>query len=339
MSSPLPPLNGSGVPIHVRDDMQALRDALDAQIPQKRNTLPNLLIATWNIREFGSLTERWTVPRTSNLSPKRDWRGLWAIIEIISRFDVVAVQEVTGDLRALRTLLKTLGDHWQVILTDVTAGADAGAERLAFIFDSRRVQLSGLACELVVPREWLEEGVSENALRQQFARTPYAVGFRSGHQTFVLVTLHVDYGSSSTDRVPELRTIARWMADWARRTTQWEQNFLVLGDFNIDRRGDPLYDAFTSTGLVPAPPHVDLPRTIFSDDEPGPKDKYYDQIAWFTDAERALINMGLRGGSTFDFRPHCYTELGLTRSQLSFRLSDHFPLWIEFELEGDAPPS
>ena len=334
MSDPLPRLNAPDTPIHVRGDLESLRQALDATLPRKRDTVRNLLIATWNIREFGGLSERWTVSKTGTESPKRDWRGLWAITEIVSRFDVVAVQEATGDLKALRTLLKTLGDGWNLIMTDVTAGAAAGGERLAFLFDSRRVELSGLACELVVPREWLDE-VESDALRRQFARTPYAVGFRAGSETFVLVTLHVDYGSSPADRVPELRAIARWMESWARRTTQWEQNFLVLGDFNIDRSGDPLYDAFTSTGLAPAPAHVNLPRTIFSGSEPGPKDKYYDQIAWFADPGRALINMTPKGGGIFDFRPHCYSEVGLTNLQLSFRLSDHFPLWIEFEV---GPP-
>ena len=35
------------------------------------------------------------------------------------------------------------------------------------------------------------------------ARTPYAVGFRSGKETFILVTLHVLYGESEEERVPE----------------------------------------------------------------------------------------------------------------------------------------
>lgn len=79
---------------------------------------------------------------------------------------------------------------------------------MAFIFDRRRAELSGLACELVVPEEWLTE-VGSDALRRQFARTPYAVSFRSGQQTFILVTLHVDYGNSSSERIPELNSIAR----------------------------------------------------------------------------------------------------------------------------------
>jgi len=33
-----------------------------------------------------------------------------------------------------------------------------------------------------------------------------------------------------------------------------------------------------------------------------------------------------------DFQPHVYTDENLTRTSVSFRLSDHLPLWVEFEL-------
>jgi hypothetical protein len=57
-----------------------------------------------------------------------------------------------GNLGALRHLLKVLGDDWGFILTDVTLGPAGNDERQAFLFDTRRVKLSGLACELVVWR-------------------------------------------------------------------------------------------------------------------------------------------------------------------------------------------
>jgi hypothetical protein len=33
-----------------------------------------------------------------------------------------------------------------------------------------------------------------------------------------------------------------------------------------------------------------------------------------------------------DFLPHVYTDTGLTRSEISWRVSDHYPLWTEFML-------
>jgi hypothetical protein len=60
------------------------------------------------------------------------------IASVIRRFDVVAVQEARGNLRALRHLLKVLGDDWAFILTDVTWRKEGNGERLAFLFDTRR---------------------------------------------------------------------------------------------------------------------------------------------------------------------------------------------------------
>lgn len=64
-------------------------------------------------------------------------------------------------------------------MTDVNKGTAGNNEHMEFVFDRRRVELSGLACELVVPEEWLTKAGSDT-LRRQFARTPYAVSFRSG---------------------------------------------------------------------------------------------------------------------------------------------------------------
>ncbi len=39
----------------------------------------------------------------------------------------------------------------------------------------------------------------------------------------------------------------------------------------------------------------------------------------------------VRGGG-FDFMPHIYVDADLSKSSTSFRVSDHYPLWAEFEL-------
>lgn len=312
----------------IQNELEALNSSLDQVIPKKLIG-QNLLIATWNIRSFASLTRKWTA--SENDSPKRDLRGLRAICDILSRFDVVAIQEVKGDLRALRDTMKFLGERWSFMMTDITLGDAGNAERMAFVFDSSRVKPSGLACELVVPPEWLTE-IPENALRRQFARTPYAVSFKAGKTTFILVTLHVDYGDSTEDRKGELKAIARWMKAWAERETKWHHNLLTLGDFNIERRGDDLWEAFTSTGLsVPAELHA-VPKSIF-DDESDPNDKFYDQIAWFTlESGSIALDMDYQTGGYFDFLPFVYTDFNLTKNSISYRISDHYPLWAEFRI-------
>jgi endonuclease/exonuclease/phosphatase family metal-dependent hydrolase len=306
-------------PAVVEERLSVLSAALDEAIPA-RMLDRNLLIATWNIRAFGDLTEEWQAGSTD--SPKRDLTSLLCIAEILGRFDVVAVQEVRGNLKCLRDALKVLGPDWGVILTDVTKGDRGNDERLAFLFDTRRVKPSGLACELVLP----DADPAATAVRQ-FARTPYAVSFASGGETFILITLHVIYGTEPADRIGELTAIAQWLADWAATEQSWGHNLLALGDFNIDRAGDPLYDAFTSTGLSPPTELNEVPRTIF--DQPG-GGHFYDQIAWFAGSggvpALSLRYTGNAGG--FDFVPQLMTSL--TKTELSWRISDHYPLWAEF---------
>jgi endonuclease/exonuclease/phosphatase family metal-dependent hydrolase len=314
-------------PEEVVADLARLRSALDEDLPAKALDR-NLLIATWNVRAFGDLTEKWE--SSEDDTPKRDLHSLLSIAEIVSRFDVVALQEARENLKALRHLLKVLGPNWGLNLTDVTEGAPGNGERMAFLFDTRRVVPSGLACEIVVPEERLG-AIGTGALDRQFARTPYAVSFRSGAKTFVLVTLHVLYGEDEEERLPELRAIAEWLAGWARDINGWDHNLIALGDFNIDRRGDALHDAFVSTGLDIPQDLQEVPRTIFADPDKPHLDKFYDQIAWFS-GRNGLPALSLRysRGGFFDFTKAALTTRGLTKAQLSWRISDHYPLWAEF---------
>jgi endonuclease/exonuclease/phosphatase family metal-dependent hydrolase len=281
-------------------------------------------VGTWNLRALGGLTEKWR--SEDDDEPIRDLFDVRCIAEVISRFDVVAIQEIRGNLTALQTLLSALGPNWATIMTDVTRGKAGNNERMAFAFDLRRARPSGLAGELVVA---IETGTSVTAsgLDRQFARTPYAVSFAADRVQLTLVTLHVLFGEE-TDRAAELREIAAWLARWAGEERHWNQNLIALGDFNIDRRGDPLFDAFTSSGIEPAAQLNEVPRTIFGD--PGEK-KFYDQIAWFTDEERGpMLTLQPSSAGSFDFVPLLQGDF--SKTTLSWKVSDHYPLWVEFSV-------
>ena len=235
-------------PAEVEAMLARLANALDRAdgVPARRPD--NLLIGTWNIRAFGGLTGKWRAGAKD--SPLRNLADVCAIAEIVSRFDVVAVQETRDNLTALRTMMARLGEHWAFIVTDVGIGRKANGERLAYVYDRGRVTASGLAGELVVPAEGLE-GHGRTVLKRQFARSPYAVSFGVGSQAFTLVTLHVLYGDDASERTGELGAIGRWLAERAKSGTDFNHNMIALGDFNIDRKDDALYRAFTSTGLRP----------------------------------------------------------------------------------------
>lgn len=312
-------------PKEIQINVDQLANDLDTKIPAKKLD-KNLLIGTWNIRAFGNLTRKWE--SAENDSPKRDLHSILCITEIVKRFDVIALQEVKANIRALRDTLKLLGSNWSLILTDVNKGDSGNGERMAYLFDTRRVQLSGLACELVIPNEWTK-GISQYALDEQFVRTPYAVSFRSNDKTFILVTLHIKYGKKSKERIKELKGIAQWLSDWASDINAYDQNLIALGDFNIDARGDLLDDTFLSEGLY-VPPQLQNPevtRSIFDET------KYYDQIAWFNNNQKVPdLSMAFEDGGNYDFVPFALANRKLSKQSLSYLMSDHYPLWAEFKL-------
>jgi hypothetical protein len=303
-------------PIPVVEDIARLRRRIKVSGLPDKLTDYNLLIGTWNIKAFGRVYEEWG---ENPESPKRNLRAMAIIAEIIRRFDVIAIQEVKQDTSGIRMLLDDFfGPNWGLILSDVTAGPEGNLERLAFIYDKRRVQPSGLAGEIVLPPT--ERG--EPA--QQFARTPYIVGFQSGGERFVLLTAHIRYGDVPEERLPELTALAQYVAAEIRNRAKIadgeESNLIVLGDFNIDRRGDnPLFQAFVSTGLF-VPSQLSGLETTY-----GTEPKFYDQIAWFMGDLR--LNFNERAG-VINFAGAVYKELSLM--QTSYRVSDHFPLWVEF---------
>ena len=220
------------LPAEVLENLEILCADLDEKIPSKELDR-NLLIASWNIRGFGNLTRKWWSEEKD--SPRRDLHSIYCIAEILSRFDVIAIQEVKANLRALRDTLKLLGDHWSMILTDTNKSDSGNDERMAYLFDTRRVNLSGLAGEIVIPNEWVND--PEKVIREQFVRSPYAVSFRSNDKTFILVTVHIKYGKKAEDRETEIHGIAKWLSEWASDVNAYDQNLIVLGDFNIEKRG------------------------------------------------------------------------------------------------------
>ncbi|MDX6690885.1 MAG: hypothetical protein QOG15_2342 [Solirubrobacteraceae bacterium] len=306
-------------------DVERLRAVLK-DVPAKQIDR-NLLIATWNLREFGQLSQVWEQPQGQ--TPFRDLRAIRCIGEIVARFDVIGIQEVQQDISALQALMKWLGPDWGLIMTDVTRGAKAGGERLAFVFDTRRVQPSGLAGELVLSAEQLS-GKDPGAIREQFARTPYAVAFRSHGLTFILTTVHIVWGAGAKQRTPEIGAIADWLKDWSSGIDANGHDLFVLGDFNIDREGDANYEALIRTGLR-TPPELDkVARTVTSED--GDHGTFYDQVAWFP--KRLKLRYTSRAGRV-KWKGQILTEID--PNETTFRISDHYPLWTEFAVSETDP--
>jgi endonuclease/exonuclease/phosphatase family metal-dependent hydrolase len=286
------------------DGLLKLKQQLcDDGVPAK-NVDDTLLLGTWNIREFDS-----------GKYGARCAESYYYIAEVISHFDLVAVQEVRGDLEALERLLGLLGRWWKYIVTDVTLGTAGNDERLAFLYDSRKVAFDGLAGELVLP------STSKNPVLQ-FARSPFICGFKAGWTHFKLCTVHIYYGTSTpvdARRVAEIRDLAQTLAAIARggkrelrssvgerpQTRRLEaENLILLGDFNVFNRADATFTELTRAGFT-VPPELqahagsDLKST-----------KHYDQIAFM--ARPGRFGTSGRAG-VFDFQKSVFGRDQLDR--------------------------
>jgi endonuclease/exonuclease/phosphatase family metal-dependent hydrolase len=140
-------------------------------------------------------------------------------------------------------------------------------------------------------------------------------------------------GGGTAERIQELRAIAAWLDEWRHSRHAWDRHLIALGDFQIDRLDSPVHQAFTATGLRMPDGLQNVPRTIF--DDPDHPTKMYSQIAWFDgdDDAPSLPIRYLRGG-TFDFTGVALQSRELSKRELSYLISDHFPLWAEFSLRG-----
>ena len=326
----------------IAEGLVRLKDGLDADGMPKRTVSETLMLATWNVREFGR--------------SKFGVRGpepIYYLAEVIDRFDLVAVQEVRDDLTLLTQLMRVLGGWWKVVLTDVTEGRPGNRERMAFLYDSRKLSFGGLAGEIVLPPTTKRGG--GHLAADQLSRTPYLVGFRAGWFRFTICTAHILYGRAVAEdpaRTREIETLARFLAQRVEEPHAWARNMILLGDFNIFRPEDVTFEAITKAGFV-------VPRQLQTLPSNVPQNKHYDQIGFIApDVQDALA---LCRAGIFNVFEHVYREgdaatyasamgpayrknrngtardargrAAYYRQWRTFQISDHLPMWIELKID------
>jgi hypothetical protein len=63
--------------------------------------------------------------------------------------------------------------------------------------------------------------------------------------------------------------------------------------------------------------------------------KFYSQIAWFENQNKVpQLSISYLNGGVFDFGPYVKKNDDLSPFQMSWRISDHLPLWAEFSTRG-----
>lgn len=342
--------------------LTALRTALqhhpqkpDQCVPSK-NATDTMLLATWNLKSFDG-----------GDADGRTEESYWYIAEIVSHFDLTAIQEVGENLGGLEKLKRRLGGTWSYVVSDVTEGKAGNAERLAFLFDRRKIRFSGVAGEIVIPP--IEDTRGKTiAPSNQLVRTPTIVGFEAGWFRFLLSTVHIIWGKGEEEhptRVAEIKALAEFLKNRTEDIHAWSQNLILLGDFNIFN-ADPSNAAFAAiidNGFLIPQSLQNIPRTNV-----GIEPRFYDQIALktrinnlaptgrggvfdyfevvyrdddYNDYVTAMMNGKAEDDPdnrlTFDSKKNVRTE---DKRRAYYRnhwrrqqMSDHLPMWLELKID------
>lgn len=295
------------------DELTELRSRIrNAKIPRRMRNGFRLL--TWNIR---------------NLNSGKEQRAIDIYAEIIKNFDIIAIQEIKDDLGGIEKLQRKLGSRYRFLFSDPAGNG----ERLAFCYKRTKVQFTGLAAEIVMAPG---QGNAKVKPELEFARTPYMASFRVHGCNFILVTVHIYYGSGSAVkyRLAEIRNIAKFLEKRSGDTDSLDSDYIACGDFNIERilkedskaKGDrdKLFGALQSHGLI-------IPNDIRRSPSNLAQNKHFDQIGYHQYDDSTIE---FKKGGIIDFVGAVYKG----DSKMKYKLTDHLPVWAVFGTSQDDSP-
>lgn len=308
--------------VNLAKEIKAIRTYRDSKptikIPASNPT--NLLLATWNIANLGE--------------QEREESHLKIIAEIISWFDIVAVQEIKDNSLQFQEIVKLLGTKYRFIFSD----ASGNNERMAFIYNCKKVTVLNEVAELAIPpaefRHIKLPGIKESF--SGFDRSPFLVSFITKNFRFSLLNVHLYFGddkevASINRRCLEAFCIGRWADLRSKGKYSYTSTVFALGDFNlpmVDEK-DPVYKALLSRGLQ-LPDHTSKIFSNLNDD------KAYDQIAFLPGMKSKVLNHGIYPFDNAVFAD-IYTKKTAAefRSYIRYFLSDHRPMWMELDIKDE----
>lgn len=230
--------------------------------------------------------------------------------ELISNFDIVAIQEVMkkdGVKKIVKILEKTTKEKWKYEISPYAVGSKKYREFYAFIYKADKVKK-------------IRKGkfYPEKERKNDFIREPYGVKFQVGDFKFTYVTIHTIYGKKKKEReieASELLDVYNFYKETYKEKN--EKSIVIIGgDFNIPSTNkafsqlyegkDGIRDGVGSTkttigtkGLASSYDHIFYPEGLI-------KDRY-------------IVN-----GGKLDFTNNNYKEVRK-------KVSDHLPVFIEIK--------
>ena len=335
-------------------EIEALDAHFDArEVPVSRDG--RLLLATWNIANLGA--------------QKRPPRALPIISHILSRFDLIAVQEVNDNFKTFEKIVEGMHGDFDFVMSDKAGNA----ERLAFIYRTGKVELDKLWGEVALNKNEYPKRTVDVHYRQggrdqvqtfrnhrfvPFDRNPHVGSFRVDKLGFVLANVHLYFGAfqnSTTEkkrlkfarRVLEIFALSRWANRVSSGGNAWDRDIILLGDMNVPNieRNEATIKALKQFGWLSldyvSNRSIGTNATQLSHiggSNLG-NDKTYDQIAFAPTQLRGKVSTS----GVFDFDNAVFkskweeisTSMSHTKAiklfsrYVKFHISDHRPLWVE----------
>jgi endonuclease/exonuclease/phosphatase family metal-dependent hydrolase len=293
--------------------MKTLRKRIEsAGIPPSKLD-ETINIATWNIRHWGA--------------KRRKRCSLHYIAEILHQFDLIAVTELRRNIRELRYVLDLLGPYWDAVYSDYTEDAGGNKERIAFIYDTRAVQSTGLAAESDGPRE-KDRDTGQYVPLFNWWRKPYLASFKAGSFDFVMLAVHLQWGTTA-GRMAELEALADWVNSFQKDELRTDRDVIAVGDFNITSYGSNLYKAVSKHGLS-------APASLLAQEFGSnlARNKRYDQILHHPTITGSVFS---KHGGVVDFYKGDHRVLSpykdMSKTGFTYELSDHLPLWCQLNVD------
>lgn len=160
-------------------------------------------LATWNIRILSD-------------GSREDYE-LEQIANIIQQYDLVAIQE-TRDVTVLNRLKAFLPGY--DFLVSFPIGTEDAKELYAYYYKTAVVSTSGTP--------YLYDDTNDD-----FIREPYIACFKANNFDFILITIHVLYGTE-VERREEIKLLDDVLRQ-VQNDNAGENDIMLLGDFNFDR--------------------------------------------------------------------------------------------------------
>ncbi|WP_311946573.1 helix-hairpin-helix domain-containing protein [Halomonas piscis] len=243
------------------------------------------IIGSWNIKHLGWNNDK----------------AMTEVAHVAQHVDFLAIQELMepAALAELEQAVETAsGESWSSMASDAL-GSSTYREHYGFLWRDSEIEYDSGAVVFLDSQD-------------VFSREPYSARFtalESGQQ-FAAATVHVTYGDSISDRLPEIEALAdywSWLEEVYPDTPR-----LLMGDFNMP----PTQAAWSALREQGAAPAITEGATTLGTKN-GIWSNLYDNV-WHSDrlniTDSGIIRFpGLLPGDHADARD---------------RISDHAPIWI-----------